>query len=184
MWRLLRRLRYWLRQRELDLALDEELECHRALKQQELKTSGLSPDDARLAARRELGNVTRAREDARGVWISPWLESVWQDIAFAARGLLRHPGFTLLSVIVLGVAIGLNASVFTVFAGAAIRPMAGVADPARLLVVSGRVPQAPNLLSGLSVPEFDFLATGAPRPNSLLNDEHGSRSTPAMARER
>lgn len=105
---LLRRLLYLLRHREQDDALGEELEFHRALKQQELDARGLSAEDARLAARRELGNVTRAREDSRAVWLWPWLESVWQDARFAVRGLLRQPGVTLLSVIVLGVAIGLN----------------------------------------------------------------------------
>jgi predicted permease len=159
--RLLRRLRYWLKRRDLEEALHEELEFHRAMKQQELEADGLAPDDALFASRREMGNVTLAREDARAAWIWPWLESVWQDARLAVRSLLRQPGFTLLSVVVLGVAIGLNVSLFTVFAGAALRPMAGVADPARLAVVSGRVRQVPNLLSGLSFPEFKFLAAGA-----------------------
>ena len=61
--------------------------------------------------------MTLAREDARAEWIWPWLDSVRQDTRIAVRGLLRQPGFTLLSVIVLGVAIGLNTSLFTVFAG-------------------------------------------------------------------
>jgi hypothetical protein len=52
------------------------------LKQQELEARGLEPAEARFAAQRELGNVTRAREDARAVWIWPWLESVWQDTVY------------------------------------------------------------------------------------------------------
>jgi predicted permease len=156
-----RRLWYWVRQRELEAALQEELAFHHALKQQELEANGLPPDDAHFTARRELGNVTRAREDSRAVWIWPWLDTVWQDARYALRALRRQPGFVLLPVVVLGVAIGLNASLFTVFAGAVLRPMNGVADPATLVVVSGRVPQVPDLLSGLSIPEFDALAAGA-----------------------
>ena len=109
---LVRRLRYWFRQRELEDALRDELEFHRALKQQELEANGLLPQDAHLAARREMGNVTRAREDARAAWVWPWLESIWQDAAYAARTLRRQPGFTLLSVVVLGVAIGLKTDLF------------------------------------------------------------------------
>ena len=157
---IFRRLRYWIRHRAIEDALEEELELHRALKQQELTATGLSPGDARFAARRELGNLTRAREDSRAVWIWPWLETVWQDARYALRASRRQPGFVLLSVAVLGVAIGLNASVFTVFAAVALRPMTGVGDPSTLVVVSGRVPQVPDLLSGLSIPEFDFLAAG------------------------
>ena len=93
---LLRRLLYLLRHREQDDALGEELEFHRALKQQELDARGLSAEDARLAARRELGNVTRAREDSRAVWLWPWLESVAQDLRLAMRGLLAAPSFTTL----------------------------------------------------------------------------------------
>ncbi|HET9359148.1 MAG TPA: ABC transporter permease [Vicinamibacterales bacterium] len=161
MGRLLRRLRYWLRQDNHEAALAEELEFHRAMKQQDLEADGLAPEHARFAAHRAMGNVTLAREDSRAQWIWPWLESVGQDTRIAVRALLRQPGFTLLSVVVLGVAIGLNTSVFTVFAGAALRPMTGVTDPDGLAIVSGRVPQVPNLLSGLSIPEFEFLAARA-----------------------
>ena len=157
MGRLLRRLRYWFGQRERDAALRAEIEFHRALKQQELEANGMLPDAARLAAAREVGNVTLAREDARAEWIWPWFDSVRQDTRFAVRSLLRQPGFTLLSVIVLGVAIGLNTSLFTVFAGLALRPMAGVTDADRVVTVSG-IEREGGRPSGMSYPEFRYLA--------------------------
>ncbi len=67
MTRLLRRLRYWLHCGKMDAELAEEMEFHRAM----LAAGG------RVGA--AMGNTTLAREDARGVWIWPWLESVWQD---------------------------------------------------------------------------------------------------------
>ena len=151
--RLFRRLRYWLNPREHDAAFQEELEFHRALKQRELEADGMSSEAARVASSRALGNVTRAREDARAEWIWPWLDSVRQDTRFAVRSLLRQPGFTLLSVIVLGVAIGLNTSLFTVFAGLALRPMAGLTDPDRVVTVSG-IYREGGRASGMSYPEF------------------------------
>src|SRR5688572_31148856 len=157
--RLFRRLRYLFGQRHRDVALREEIEFHRALKQQELEASGLSSDAARLAAMRAVGNVTLAREDARAEWIWPWLDSVGQDMRFAVRSLLRQPGFTLLSVIVLGVAIGLNTSLFTVFAGLALRPMAGLTDADRVVTVSG-IEREDGRPSGMSYPEFQALAAG------------------------
>ena len=135
--RLFRRLRYWLNPREHDAALQEELEFHRVLKQRELEADDMSSAAARVASSRALGNVTRAREDARAEWIWPWLDSVRQDTGFAVRSLVRQPGFTLLSVIVLGVAIGLNTSLFTVFAGLALRPMAGLTQPDRVVWCTG-----------------------------------------------
>jgi predicted permease len=145
--RLPRRLRYWLAEREHDAALQEELEFHRSLKQRELEADGMTPRSARVAAQREMGNLTLAREHARAEWIWPWLDSVWQDTVFAVRSLRRQPGFTLLSVVALGVAIGLNTSLFTVFAGLALRPMTGLTDADRVVTVSG-----------MSYPEYRYLA--------------------------
>ena len=187
MGRLLRRLRYWFGQTDHEAALAEELEFHRALKQQELEGTGLPTDDARFAARRAMGNVTFAREESRAQWIWPWIESVAQDLRTAVRSLLRQPGFTLLSVLVLGVAIGLNTSLFTVFAGAAFRPMRGVTDPDRVALVSARAPGVPNLLTGLSLPEFGFLAAhstaaelAAERRTWVTLDAGGRRDTTAL----
>src|SRR5512145_2928376 len=104
--RLLRRLWPLVRFRRLEDDLAEEMEFHRAMTQQELERDGHSSREARLAAHKVLGNLTRSREDARAVWIWPWLESVWQDTTYAVRSLLRQPGFTLVAIVALGVAIG------------------------------------------------------------------------------
>jgi predicted permease len=122
MGRLLRRLRYWFRQREHDAALQEEIEFHRALKQQELEAGGLSSDAARWASRRDLGNVTRAREDSRAVWLWPWLESVAQDLRLAMRALLAAPSFTIPALAVLVITMGLTTSVYAIVDALLLRP--------------------------------------------------------------
>ena len=136
---LLRRLRARFRYRRFDDDLAEEMAFHQALKQQELEQDGLSAADARAAARREMGNVTRAREDSRGVWIASWLESVWQDIVYALRSLRRQPAFTLAALAALVLGIGLNSSAFTLFNAIALRPWP-VPDPARVVRVFSRGP--------------------------------------------
>ncbi len=196
--RLLRRLWSIIRFRRLDEDLAEELEFHRAMTQQELERDGHSSRDARLAAHKMLGNLTRSREDARAIWIWPWLESVWQDIVYAVRSLRRQPGFTLVAIVALGVAIGLNTSLFTVFAGLALRPMTGLTEPARVVTVmqasaigrGGRGPGGGSGAIGLSFPEFRFLADEARSFNGLvahrelsvnLESDQVGRSTPAYA---
>jgi len=134
MLKLVRRLRYLLRLRSIETELREEMEFHRALKQQQLEESGATGVEAAEASRRALGNMTLAREDARSVWVSSWMESVWQDIRYALRGLRREPGFTLLSLVALGGAIGLNTSLFTAFNGFMWRPWP-VKDPARVVTL-------------------------------------------------
>ncbi len=171
---LFRRLRYWLRRDELDAALTEELEFHRQLKQQAFERDGMSPTDAHHAARRELGNVTQAREAARHVWIWPWIDSVRQDVGYAVRSLRRQPGFTCLSVVVLGIAVGLNASLFTVAAGIALRPMAGLSDAGRVVTVAGAIPAAVGGVGGMSFPEFAFLAAGSRTLTGLAAERNTS----------
>ena len=186
--RLLRRLWAMIRVRRLDADLEEELQFHRGMKEQELQRAGLSAEQARLAARAALGNVTRSREDARAVWLRPWLESVWQDVVYAVRSLRRQPGFTLVAIVALGVAIGLNTSLFTVFAGLALRPMTGLTEPARVVTVMQMSPVGRIGAIGLSFQEFRFLDEGARTVNGLvahralslnLESEQVGRSTPA-----
>jgi putative ABC transport system permease protein len=153
-----RRIVYWLRSHDQAAALQEELEFHQALTERELEQGGMTPDQARLAARRQMGNATHAREDARAVWIWPTLDSVRQDVTYTIRSLRREPGFTLAALAVLGMAIGLNSSLFTAFAGIAIRPMAGMSDPARVVTVSALNPPRVGGMSGLSFPEYAYLA--------------------------
>ncbi len=112
--KLLRRITYWLRHRRSNDELAEELEFHRARIQEELEESGLPPGAAAAASRRALGGTLRAREDARAVWIWPWLDRLWQDIRFGFRMIVKSPGFTAVAVLSLGTGIGANAAIFTV----------------------------------------------------------------------
>src|SRR5687768_6502069 len=110
--RLFRRVRFFLQQRQMDRDLREEVEAHRLMRQQDLETHGVPADEAAYASRRALGNITRAREDARGVWVWPWLESVWQDAMYALRVLRRAPAFGAAIVIVMALGIGATTAVF------------------------------------------------------------------------
>jgi len=114
MGKLWRRLNYWRQRDRLEAELAEEIEYHRALTARDLG------DPA--ATSRALGNVTLAREDARGVWIVPWLQSIGGDLAYGFRNMRRQPGFTVVALAVLGTAIGLNTSLFTAFNAFALRP--------------------------------------------------------------
>ncbi len=138
--KLLARIRYLLRQRQAHRDLAEEIEFHRQM----------SGDPAAM------GNITRAREDSRAVWIWPWLESLWQDLRYAVRNLRRSPGFALVALLTLGTAIGLNTSFFTVFNAIALRPWP-VKDPARVAQIFSRDPHNPAPdSSGISVAEYRY----------------------------
>ncbi len=120
--KLWRQLHYWIHRRRIEAELEEELEFHRAARQSALETSGLSAAAATDAARRSVGNTLLAREDARAVWIWPWLESVWQDVRNAARALRREPSFCLVVALTLALGVGLNATVFGMMDALLLRP--------------------------------------------------------------
>ena len=132
--RWLRRLRAWVRQREVEADLAAEMEFHRAARQDALQRDGRSARDAEAESRRVMGNLTLAREDARAVWLGPWIESLWQDAIYAVRALARQPGFAVLAIGALTAGVGLNVSLFTVYTALAVKPWP-VHDPEQVVKV-------------------------------------------------
>jgi hypothetical protein len=82
-------MRWGRRTREQDL--ERELDSHLELEAQEQQECGLSPDDARYAARRAFGNAASVQELTREAWGWTWLERLGQDLRYALRSLLRAP---------------------------------------------------------------------------------------------
>jgi predicted permease len=119
----LRRLGSWFALRRVDDDLAEELALHRELKEEEFRREGMSPREAALRARRELGNTLLARDAARAVWIPEWLSAVVRDARFGVRVLRRSPLFFATATITLALAIGANTAVFTLVDRLLVRPL-------------------------------------------------------------
>ena len=95
--------------------------------------------DPEGSARRDFGNVLRVREVTRAMWSGRALDNLAQDLRFALRQLRRSPGFALVTVGTLTLAIGATTALFTVVNGVILRPLP-FPDPDRLVMVFERSP--------------------------------------------
>ena len=119
----------------LDRELDAEVGHHLESLEAEHRARGLSPEAARLAARRDFGGVSRIREahrDQRGL---PLLETVGRDVRFSLRSMWRTPPVTLAVLATLAIGIGANTAIFTVVNGVLIKPLP-YPDADRLVSIS------------------------------------------------
>ena len=140
----------------------DELELHLALRAEELVQEGLSPERARAEALRRFGDVPSIRqtvvaidrERERAVHRSEWLDSLIGDFRHAIRGLRRSPGFAIGTALTLGLGIGLNTAIFSVFDAVLLRPLP-FAEPDRLVRVWSSKPDRGLLRFSVSVPDFE-----------------------------
>ena len=142
-----------------------EIAAHLALLEDEYRRRGMTPDEARLAARRALGSAAHVQELHRDARTFAWIDDARRDVAHGLRALRRTPGFTVVAVLTLALGIGANTAIFSVISAVLLRPLP-YRDADRL--VQAFAPP-PNIPGGASFPrsarslrqaEFDALRTG------------------------
>ncbi|MEQ9401493.1 MAG: ABC transporter permease [Longimicrobiales bacterium] len=140
----------------------EELELYLELRTEELVAGGMDPVAARREAEARFGDpeeVARrmrkesgrssGRLDGRTM-----MGQVWQDLGYALRSVRRNPGFALVAVLTLGVALGGNTAIFSVLDSAVLRALP-FPDHERLVFVNGyHLQEGQRAIRMASIPEF------------------------------
>ena len=102
------------RRRSLDEDVREEIESHIAMQADLHRRSGMPPDEALRAARRQFGNVTAIRERIHDFYGFGWVETFIGDVRHAVRSLVRNPAVSLAAALTAAIGVGAVAGMFSV----------------------------------------------------------------------
>src|SRR5262249_15929329 len=151
------RIRTAVRSEQADRDRAEEYAIHQRLDEEQRTHGGTSLDDARFGARREFGNPTYLKEEARWMGMTRWLDVTRQALRYPARALRRSPVFTLVAIASLGLGIGANAAISGMIHSLLLDKLA-VTDPDALRLVI----HAPNgpMRAFFTSAEVDALTAG------------------------
>src|SRR5688572_10462235 len=147
-----------------DDELEREIRSHLELEAEERQARGMSAADARYAAQRAFGNVTRTREDVRAVWTRVWLDELVQDSVYAVRALRNNPSFAAVAVVTLALGIAATTSIFSIVRGVLLQPLP-FKDADRLVQIVENVPAAESFsgramrIAAMNESEFDWWRT-------------------------
>jgi putative ABC transport system permease protein len=116
---------------------------------------GMSPDEARRAARRAFGSTALATERTRAVWIPVWFDQLRQDLRYASRVLRRSPAASFATLLILALGIGVTGAVYSVVRGVMLRPLP-YHEPDRVVSIweTGRNSLMPNVIAPANFVEW------------------------------
>ena len=167
------RVRTVFRRRQLDRDLEEELQFHLAMREQQQCSEGVPAADARAAARRQFGNVASVMENCRELWTFVWLETWWQDLRYGVRQLRAARGFTVVAAVTLGLGIGATTAIYSMLDAMLWNPVV-LRHAEQLVAVVQAVPGQPHFWSGAAPADIEDVRQNSAALESLASWRLGS----------
>ncbi|HTP31952.1 MAG TPA: ABC transporter permease [Candidatus Acidoferrales bacterium] len=146
-------LRVLTSRRNFEAAMNEELRFHIDRYGEDLRRSGVLPEEALRRARMEFGAFDSVREDcreARGLYL---FDELARALRYSARLLRKSPGFTATALLTLALCLGANLAIFAVIDAILIRPLP-FPDAGRLVTMYNTYPKAGVERDGSSVTNY------------------------------
>jgi len=119
----LQRLLAAVREQRAEDDLAREIQAHLALLEQKYLRDGMSPDEARIAARIAFGSVDETKERHRDERSFRWFDDAKRDVAYALRSLMKSPAFTFAAVLTLAIGIGATTAIYSVVDRVLLQPL-------------------------------------------------------------
>lgn len=141
----------YVRRKQTERDLEEELGAHIQLRSDELQRSGYTRTEAERRARIEFGSQERFKEECREALAGNFIDTMIQDVRFSFRTLRKSPAFFVVAVVTLVLGIGATVAAFSVVNAVLLRPFA-FNDPARLLWIYAE--RADGARTSFSLPEY------------------------------
>jgi putative ABC transport system permease protein len=135
--RLRYRFRALFRRGALESEMLDEMRLHLERRIAVLVERGMTPAAARLAARKEFGNVSVHQEEGRDARGTQWLDTLLGDLRFALRHFGRRRLATATIVAVLSLGIAVHAFELTLLRVATVKPPPGISSSVPLARVRG-----------------------------------------------
>ncbi|NYF91945.1 ABC transporter permease [Tunturiibacter empetritectus] len=130
---------------------NNEMEGHLQMHIDDKVRAGMTAEEARRDALRKLGGLEQTRQAYRERGTAPFFETLWQDLRFAARQLVKNPGFTITAVLMLSLGTAASVAIFAFVDAALLKPLP-YEDPRTLVDVTESVAVFPH--ANLSYPDY------------------------------